>query len=159
MKINLQQKLTNLFGQPVPKTNPNKEEIKALDKFPKVRNQFGQEVPDQNNLPDETLGNFLISALQDYKSNDLRDHVMVVLVAGKLVEAKKEIELNDKYRKFLLMVLDEVTRRKTKKKTKVPGKTNGAPEIEKEEEVEEGTYMPWATTKAKIMLGDKIKED
>jgi len=154
MKVDLTQKITDLFGRPVPKTNASKEEWRELEKYPKVPTKFGMMALDTSYLPDETLGNFLLSCLTDYPSKDLRDHIMVVLLAGKLVEAKETIELEDKYVNFIVQVLDGVTQRNETKKVKEQGSDGKQVEVEKE--IKTGTMLPWAVMKAKILLGIQI---
>ena len=159
MKIDISAKLYSLHGQPVPKTSPTKEEIRELEKHPKVKNQFGQDIEDMSYLPDETIGNFLVSCLATYKSDDLKVWVMVTLIAGKIIDCKtKELELQDKYVKFLCNVLAEVTQRIVIEKIKVPGNKPGDKEVEQENKVTKQGFSPWATTRVRIILGEKLIE-
>jgi len=149
-KFNCSQKLTDLFGRPFPKTNPSKEEYRALESHPKVKNRMGQDVLDQSYLPDETLGNFLISCLAAYEPETKTDNFYIQIIAASLLSAQGEVELKDMYYNFLLEVMDEVTQRVEKVKRSTPdGK-----QIEVDED--KGMYMPWAVTKAKILMGETL---
>jgi hypothetical protein len=137
---NFNQKIKNLRGEEVPKSLPTRKE---LDKLPKDKD--GK--PDLSKLERETVGNIILNCLANYIVRDRKEGFYINSIAQSILSGDKKIEFKDKFKKFLIEVLDDMThRRETEKDDKGEKK-----------EIEKGLYAAWAISQVKQEL--KVEEE
>lgn len=131
--INLDKKILTLRGEEVGKSFPTQEEVESL---PKKEN--GE--PDISKLGKETYGNIILNSLASYIIRDKKEGFYINTLAQIVINGG-EVELKEKFKKFLIRVLDDATIRMEKTK-------NG--------EEKKGIYVAWAIAQIEKDLGVKV---
>ena len=81
-----------------------------IDKLPKLEN--GR--PDFDKLPRETVRNVLLNCLANYAIKDKKDIFYVQTCAQAIIGEEETVELKDKFHKFLIEVVYDMTLREDK---------------------------------------------
>lgn len=138
--------IVNVKGIASPKSFPTQEEINALP-IKKIRvvfdnGQIGeQETVDYDKLERETVGNMILNVLNNYIQRDRIEGFYCNAIGTIVVSAKpgEPVELKEKFKKFLVMALDEATLRYEK---------------QGEADVKKGIYSGWAIAQVMAELGE-----
>jgi hypothetical protein len=136
MKIN--KTIKNLRGEEMPKSYPTKEEFEALPK----NDKGGRDV---EQLPRETIGNVILNCLEQYPVKKNKEGFYINIIASSIINAEDdaEIELKDKFKTFLIEVIQD----STFKQKEEDGKKKA-----------EGMYSAWVTSQVLAELGVKEEE-
>lgn len=140
--LDFTKKIKNLKGEFIPKSfNTQKE----LDKLPRIKID-GKETkePDMKKLEDETIGNIVINCLGNYvakKDTGKKEGFYCNIIAQSIIDSKKKFELKDKYKKFLIEVLDDSILKYEEQKN------------EKGQKIMNGIYPAWEIAQALEELG------
>lgn len=96
--MKLDRVIKNLHGVPSMMSYPPRELVDALPKTPDGN-------PDVDKLPRETVKNVIINCLSNYPVKDRKEALFVNVVAQAIIGEDGEIDLKEKYKKFLVEVL------------------------------------------------------
>lgn len=105
--MNLNRIIKNLKGEESQMSIPSKD---IIDKLPKLEN--GR--PDFDKLPRETVRNVLLNCLANYAIKDKKDIFYVQTCAQAIIGEEETVELKDKFHKFLIEVVYDMTLREDK---------------------------------------------
>jgi len=114
--MNINKELKDLItGKPFPLQFPTKEQVEELQK--KHKGKTLDELS-FSELPNETVGNAILSCLARYIARDKNDGFYTNMLCNLILDVQKkprEVELNNKIKKFLEVVLNESMRAVTNK--------------------------------------------
>ncbi len=127
--IDLDKKIVSLRGEEVVKSFPTQKEIDALPK------KDGE--PDMSKLEKETVGNIILNCLANYIVKDRKEGFYINALAQIVIKGGK-VNLKEKFKKFLIEVLDDSILRVEK----VNGK-----------EQKKGIYVGWAIAQVEQEIG------
>jgi len=138
-------------GEVLRKSYPSQKEIDGLTKIKKKQLDGRElEVPDIEELEEETVGNIILNCLTAYAVKDKKEGFYINLIANTILNYKEgeEIEFKDKIKKFLIGVLEESMVRKTKTED----------EKGKEKEEVKGFYAGWLVCQVLASLGVEAED-
>lgn len=146
--MNPKKLLKHINGKEYPKSFPSEEEYRKLPKI-KDKDKFGNpiEKADESKLERETVGNVIMNCLARYKPEEPKENIFVNIAMQLLWDEKKEVQLKDKIRKFVIKVVVNQTIHDEFLDDKNP-KTK----------TEVGTYWSWVTGQALAELGAELEE-
>ena len=140
----------NLRGEEMPLAFPTPQQLEALPRE-KMKDSTGKEIelktPDIKFLPKETIRDVVLSCLGNYLVQDKKEGFYINSIADVILNEDK-VELKDKFRKFLIHVLEDQSYTVTKTKN-----AEG-----KETEERKGLYLPWVIARILLEFGEKPED-